>query len=67
MLIEMTVVKIRPSKSELFLRDQYFRSKVLRKLNGPKTIKKIENLPKKGETVVYCAFLRSKNQILRNL
>ena len=49
------------------MRDQYFRSKVLRKLNGPKTNIKIENWPKKGETVVNCAFLRSKTQILRNL
>ena len=29
--------------------------------------KNFEKLPKKGHTVVYCAFLRSKTKILRNL
>ena len=42
------------------MRDQYFCLKVLRKQNGPKTNKFVEKLPKKGKTVVSCAFLRSK-------
>ena len=61
-LIVTGLCQARPSKSKLFCR-----SKVLRKLNGPKTNIKIENWPKKGETVVNCAFLHSKTQILRNL
>ena len=49
------------------MRDQYFCSKVLCKLNGPKPNNKIWKITQKGKTVVNCAFLRSQNQIWRNL
>ena len=57
----------KPSKKHFLLHNQYFCLKVLGKQNGPKTSITIEKGPKKGKTLVKCAFLCVKAQILRNI